>query len=508
MAEQALDFSLGSPDSFSAPPGNVFGDPSFLRSFSDTRSSSSPIASGDQLTLGDIYPSQDGVGETPQPTPFLSDELKQQLAGADSLVFSTPDENKTANEQPDYRIVVDDKGNLTLERVGTGDPLADGKLNIEMDPKANESLAEAIKQADKNLKEFIREMMYYWRQNHPGEEYPGWWNDILNSTPDVPADAQPVPIRDASTTGGGGGQGGGWSGGGGDGGGYRGGVGPGYSGPGQPAPVEGNSSLLHNVQIVKEIAEKHGVDPLLAVATMLQESGGNSRAIGDGGDSVGLFQLNENGLGAGMSVEERMDPRKNAEIAIAHMAQTQATDQNGDGQITGGDLAVSSQRPAEHVRDEYVANVDGPLRQQAAQLIEQADKADDFDPAVDTGAWGGFQNGRIPQDALAEVYGFKVAPSIQDNLTAMLHAAQADGVWSPDQPYATGTYRSYEDQVRLKEQKGDMAATPGKSMHGWGLAIDFNMNNQPLINWLADNAERFGFKNLPGEPWHYSTNGH
>jgi zinc D-Ala-D-Ala carboxypeptidase len=106
------------------------------------------------------------------------------------------------------------------------------------------------------------------------------------------------------------------------------------------------------------------------------------------------------------------------------------------------------------------------------------------------------------------VHGFDVAPSISDNLNALLVAAQADGVWSPGQPYATGTYRDYDSQVRLKAEKGDMAATPGKSMHGWGLAIDFNMNNRPLINWLADNAERFGFKNLPGEPWHYSTNGH
>ena len=39
-----------------------------------------------------------------------------------------------------------------------------------------------------------------------------------------------------------------------------------------------------------------------------------------------------------------------------------------------------------------------------------------------------------------------------------------------------------------------------------GQAIDFG-NTPGAYDWLAKNAGRFGLKNLPGEPWHYSPNG-
>ena len=57
-------------------------------------------------------------------------------------------------------------------------------------------------------------------------------------------------------------------------------------------------------------------------------------------------------------------------------------------------------------------------------------------------------------------------------------------------------------------------ARPGRSMHEQGLAIDFTGGRRshpepihPAFSWLADNAERFGFYNLPSEPWHWSTTG-
>lgn len=60
-------------------------------------------------------------------------------------------------------------------------------------------------------------------------------------------------------------------------------------------------------------------------------------------------------------------------------------------------------------------------------------------------------------------------------------------------------------------------ARPGASMHEQGLAIDFykrGSNGQALpiagtreFRWLQRNAARFGFYNLPSEPWHWSVNG-
>jgi D-alanyl-D-alanine carboxypeptidase len=31
--------------------------------------------------------------------------------------------------------------------------------------------------------------------------------------------------------------------------------------------------------------------------------------------------------------------------------------------------------------------------------------------------------------------------------------------------------------------------------------------NSPCFVWLAANAGTYGLKNLPSEPWHWSTNG-
>ena len=57
-------------------------------------------------------------------------------------------------------------------------------------------------------------------------------------------------------------------------------------------------------------------------------------------------------------------------------------------------------------------------------------------------------------------------------------------------------------------------ARPGRSMHEQGLAIDFTYNGSIIgsrsgaaWDWLVANAANYGLKNLPSEPWHWSTNG-
>ncbi len=79
-----------------------------------------------------------------------------------------------------------------------------------------------------------------------------------------------------------------------------------------------------------------------------------------------------------------------------------------------------------------------------------------------------------------------------------------------------GGYGSYRTQAMQKElvRRGYPAAPVGRSMHQWGLAIDFacngkkfNLSGATCQNWIKANAGRFGFINLPSEPWHYSTNG-
>ncbi|RIQ12921.1 hypothetical protein DY240_26620 [Jiangella rhizosphaerae] len=79
----------------------------------------------------------------------------------------------------------------------------------------------------------------------------------------------------------------------------------------------------------------------------------------------------------------------------------------------------------------------------------------------------------------------------------------------------TDSYRSYEAQVDVAQRKPGLAAVPGTSEHGWGLAVDVgcgaNSFDGALYAWLDDNADDFGWENpdwaRPGgstpEPWHW-----
>lgn len=102
--------------------------------------------------------------------------------------------------------------------------------------------------------------------------------------------------------------------------------------------------------------------------------------------------------------------------------------------------------------------------------------------------------------------GKKLDASIADNFDAMVAAAKRDGV---DLQIVSG-WRSRQEQEVLYQKylngTGNLAAKPGTSNHESGQAIDFK-NTPGAFAWLKKNAEKFGLKNLPGEPWHYSVNG-
>ena len=123
---------------------------------------------------------------------------------------------------------------------------------------------------------------------------------------------------------------------------------------------------------------------------------------------------------------------------------------------------------------------------------------------------------------IVSVRGIQVHRSIAAPLAAMLAAADAGGI-----TLTGGGYRSAAAQIQTRRNNGcpdvyrspasacrPPTARPGQSMHEQGLAIDFQCNGAlirsrsgPCWNWLAGNAGRFGFRNLPSEPWHWSTNG-
>jgi len=72
-------------------------------------------------------------------------------------------------------------------------------------------------------------------------------------------------------------------------------------------------------------------------------------------------------------------------------------------------------------------------------------------------------------------------------------------------------YRSYADQVRIKSLRGYLAASPGTSMHGLGLAFDLCNGDYTGASkvWLDSTAAAYGFVNPDWakyrkyEPWHW-----
>ena len=120
---------------------------------------------------------------------------------------------------------------------------------------------------------------------------------------------------------------------------------------------------------------------------------------------------------------------------------------------------------------------------------------------------------------LRTVRGITVAESIADELDRMMGAAEADGI-----VFGGGGYRDPAQQQALRDAhcpSDDSPSTacrpptarPGHSMHERGLAVDFTVNGRTLTSgsagyrWLQAHAASYGFYNLPGEPWHWSTNG-
>lgn len=149
-------------------------------------------------------------------------------------------------------------------------------------------------------------------------------------------------------------------------------------------------------------------------------------------------------------------------------------------------------------------------------------------PPIELAYGGGAEP--IGPDEIVAVQGIRVHRSISFNLQNLLAAARSDGI-----VLAGWGWRSHQRQHELRringcpdgwihrdgEKSSDFSpawtcridtARPGSSLHESGLAVDFTCAGRPIagtacFRWLKRHAARFGFYNLPSEPWHWSVNG-
>jgi cell wall-associated NlpC family hydrolase len=173
------------------------------------------------------------------------------------------------------------------------------------------------------------------------------------------------------------------------------------------------------------------------------------------------------------------------------------------------DQVLGIGRPSLALRDAVPAPgpVDGALRVECGNTV--------YPPTyVGSRAWGGYPNGLIPPGALCPLPA--AGHSLRCDAAAAWRAMSVAYQSVFGTPMClTDSYRGYASQVRLYGQKPALAAVPGTSNHGWGLAVDLcggiDSYGSEQYRWMTANAGRFGFVHPtwadPGngreEPWHW-----
>jgi len=332
--------------------------------------------------------------------------IKPVLDGASKVNYSTGAENAAAGVEPDFIMGTDGQIRANPKKIA---PNPDGSINIQMegvgaDGQSIQDKTEAMKSASENQKASIRELIRYFQKNNPNAQVPTEWLWQLEKQPDLPNPSseprrdtpapqpqqQPqqnfepqgpsggspgggrrgggsVPNFGGASRGGGDGRGAGYD----EGGTYRSGTQPGDKASSGATPNADQQTVLNNVKVVVDVAKEKGVDPTLAVAMMLVESGGDNRAEGDKMKgrytSFGLFQLHEGGMltDAGLTREQAFDPRINAEVSLGNLAKIDHKYSDP------GKAAAASQRPANP--GDYARKVNASM-DEAAELIRMSEQ--------------------------------------------------------------------------------------------------------------------------------------
>ncbi|WP_456845725.1 M15 family metallopeptidase [Cellulomonas sp. P5_C6] len=154
--------------------------------------------------------------------------------------------------------------------------------------------------------------------------------------------------------------------------------------------------------------------------------------------------------------------------------------------------------------------------QQAALTADEATKAAIAKADQQARSTDGYTNGNIPLEVLCAV---AFAPQHHlrcDAADALVRMNEAYKAAFGHDIVISDSYRSLAAQITTKAAKGGLAAVPGTSNHGWGLAIDLgdgaDSYRSAQYAWLSANAVLYGWHHPtymdeggrgPHEPWHW-----
>lgn len=208
------------------------------------------------------------------------------------------------------------------------------------------------------------------------------------------------------------------------------------------------------------------------------------------------------------------DNKKALDALKAVVTQTETAER------TAADAAARA-RTAEQEAARIEADLAARLQELKQRQLDLTGRLDQLS-AADRDSLSGYANGRIPESALCRAGGG--GPLLQCGAARAYEAMDAAfAATNGGRHLCAGLgYRTYEEQARLYAAKPGLAARPGSSNHGWGLAVDLcaagggNLSfGSADYRWLAGNAAVYGWVNplwaRPGggreEPWHWEYAG-
>ncbi|MFN0027471.1 MAG: D-alanyl-D-alanine carboxypeptidase family protein [Acidimicrobiales bacterium] len=214
------------------------------------------------------------------------------------------------------------------------------------------------------------------------------------------------------------------------------------------------------------------------------------------------------GIAAGASTMTGMDSPGPASLGGSANNDFALALQRAIGGNDGSDVSVAANPTGSPSSSaSWSSGIDAVSLDSLARIPVYATKPAGLPPVTVSEAARAAGNGQLPDQLLASIgqADHRLAKPAADGFRRLAALARQDGVTIG----VNDSYRDYPSQVAVADRvglysQGGWAAAPGTSNHGWGLALDLDLDQRGQ-EWMTENAWRFGFfEDVPGEPWHWT----